>query len=323
MRRHRVGVDAQRRLDRLARPRVAFVLRYPRQIGLPHVQLGELHPRQRIGGVERRRLLERHFGALGVALERAVAVDVALQHEVVGLDVGRLERPLRRATHQHGLERARHGAGDLVLHLEDVRQVAIVGLRPQVVAVGRANQLSADAQHLAALAHAALQHVGHPELAGDRADVFVLALERECRRAGDHPQVRAVRQALDQLLGQAVGEMLLVALLAHVGKRQHGDRLVLHRHGGLGWRHAVACGVGAAGAGRPVAQRDIAHAHEHGGDGRRLGHTRRGFGSGTCRIGSAANPAPPAPARRPGFGAGRARAPARSRSDPRVPARAP
>ena len=108
-------------------------------------------------------------------------------------------------------------------------RLALVGLRPDVLAVRRAHQLHTDAQHVAALAHAAQQHVGHAELGGDRAHVFVLALERECRRARDDPQVAAARQAIDQFLRQAVGEILLVALLAQVGERQHGDRLVLGR----------------------------------------------------------------------------------------------
>ena len=66
---------------------------------------------------------------------------------------------------------------------------------------------------------------GHAKLGSDRAHVFVLALERECRRARDDPQVAAARQAIDQLLRQAIGEILLVALLAQVGvhhpRRRH------------------------------------------------------------------------------------------------------
>ena len=126
--------------------------------------------------------------------------------------------------------------------------------------------------------------MGHAEACGHGAHVVVLALERERRRARDHAQVAAVRQAIDQLLGQAIGEVLLVALLAQVGERQHGDRIVLrqrrqHRRGGgrdgrlspsaTGWRcasstHAApittAASASACAAARPVAPEELGRA---------------------------------------------------------------
>ena len=52
--------------------------------------------------------------------------------------------------------------GNFVLYLEDVRQVPVVILGPQVDAVGSTNQLRGDAQPLALLADAALEQVGAP-----------------------------------------------------------------------------------------------------------------------------------------------------------------
>jgi hypothetical protein len=53
----------------------------------------------------------------------------------------------------------RDGPSDLVLHREDVVQIAVVALGPELVAVGRARQLGRDAQPLAGLADRALHDV--------------------------------------------------------------------------------------------------------------------------------------------------------------------
>ena len=55
--------------------------------------------------------------------------------------------------------------GDLVLDGEDVGEVAVVALCPDVVAGRRVDKLRGDAQALAGLAHAAFEHVAHAELA--------------------------------------------------------------------------------------------------------------------------------------------------------------
>ena len=57
----------------------------------------------------------------------------------------------------------------------------------------------------------------------------LLTLEVEGRRARDHPQVGTARQVIDQLLRQAIREVLLIVLLADVHEGQHGDRLVVGR----------------------------------------------------------------------------------------------
>ena len=61
--------------------------------------------------------------------------------------------------------------GNLVLHSEHVIERAIVGLRPQMRAVGRANQLRGDSDAIAGLSHRAFQHVGDLQSVGDRGDI--------------------------------------------------------------------------------------------------------------------------------------------------------
>ncbi len=76
----------------------------------------------------------------------------------------------------HGL---RNLFRDLVLHREDVVQRAIVGLRPQVIAVCGIDQLRRDANLHAALLHAALEDVCDVELLANIAQVFIAVLEGE------------------------------------------------------------------------------------------------------------------------------------------------
>jgi hypothetical protein len=49
--------------------------------------------------------------------------------------------------------------GDLALHGEDVVELAVVGLRPQVAVVHRVDELRGDAHLVAGLAHAAFEDV--------------------------------------------------------------------------------------------------------------------------------------------------------------------
>ena len=69
--------------------------------------------------------------------------------------------------------------GDLILDGEHVRHLAVVALRPEVIAVGRAYELRRDADPVAGLAHTPFQDVLHIELGADLADVPLLAPERK------------------------------------------------------------------------------------------------------------------------------------------------
>jgi hypothetical protein len=62
---------------------------------------------------------------------------------------------------QFRLERADDGLGDLVLEGEQVLQLTVVALGPEVGARRCVDQLGADANALAGGAYAALQHVAH------------------------------------------------------------------------------------------------------------------------------------------------------------------
>ena len=160
------------------------------------------------------------------ALSRLSTVVLRAEQElVVGLAVrGPMGFGERLGGQQLHLQRVDDRGGDLVLQLEDVRDLAVVGLRPQVRTVGRPDQLGGDPERVAGFPDTALEHVVDAERLRDRRDVGVLVLERERRGPRDHPELRQLREQVQQLLGQAVGKVLLVARLAHVLERQHGDR---------------------------------------------------------------------------------------------------
>ena len=106
---------------------------------------------QRVGmgvfGVERERLEQQMLGALMLLGGHAPHVRERLHHEVPGVDALRRLAPHARRFGEQDLraDRADHPVGDLVLQLEDVRQLAIVAVGPQVIAGRRVDELSGDA----------------------------------------------------------------------------------------------------------------------------------------------------------------------------------
>jgi hypothetical protein len=62
------------------------------------------------------------------------------------------------------LDRSHDGFGDFVLYREDVGEVAVVTLCPNVAAGGDVVELRRDAHTIATLAHAAFEHVTDAKL---------------------------------------------------------------------------------------------------------------------------------------------------------------
>ncbi len=159
------------------------------------------------------------------------------QVQVVGLQVGRaalLDRLLffRQQLQLQGLDDCLR---NLVLQREDVVQVAVVAFGPEVVVARRLDQLRRDAHATAGAAHAALEHVVDLQLPRHLRQVDVLALERERSVARDDGERGDLAQVRDDVLADAVAEIFLLQVAAHVGERQHADRYAL-----LSWSLPVA-----------------------------------------------------------------------------------
>ena len=86
------------------------------------------------------------------------------------------------------------------------------------------HELGGDPNVPAGFPYAAVQHVVCAKLAADVLNPDRLPLEDEARVAGDHRERAPGAQRADQVLGQAVGEVLLIGIAAQVQEREHGDR---------------------------------------------------------------------------------------------------
>jgi hypothetical protein len=137
----------------------------------------------------------------------------------VPLDGGAAACSPRRATFKEP-----DTARDLLLHGEDVVQLPVVGLGPETKPIIDLDQLHADAYALSFSSHAAFQHRGHVEFLPDHTQVLVLSFELERRRAAGHVQAGDLAEGIQHLLREAVGEVFLLFVRAHVDEREDRDR---------------------------------------------------------------------------------------------------
>jgi hypothetical protein len=126
----------------------------------PDVSVGQRGVRGRKVGVQRNRLVE--FGdrlshrAIGPLVQGVHPLQIC----VVRRNIER--RALRWPRVAADPEFVQDAGRDLVLNHEDVRELAIETLRPDVITVLGVHQLRRDAHTIACLAHAAFENRGHP-----------------------------------------------------------------------------------------------------------------------------------------------------------------
>ena len=107
-------------------------------VEVEHADVGP--PQQRVGmgvvRIERERLAQQLLRAVMILGRHAPHLRERLHHQVPGVDALRRLAPHARGFRQQDLraDRADHPVGDLVLQLEDVGQLAVVALGPQVIA---------------------------------------------------------------------------------------------------------------------------------------------------------------------------------------------
>ena len=116
------------------------------------------------------------------------------------------------------------GLGNLVLDRENVGQVAVVAIGPDVATASAVDQLGVDPDPRARLADAPLEDVADPEFGGDLGQIGRLALVGETGVAPDHEQTADLAEVGDDIFADPVGEIFLFGIAAHVVERQHGDR---------------------------------------------------------------------------------------------------
>src|ERR1700722_13136657 len=174
-----------------------------------------------------------------------MAADVALpRHEIemVGLDIVRaalLDRLLLLGQELQ-FQSLDDGFGDFGLQREDIVQVAIVALGPEVLVTRTVDQLGGDAYAATRLAHAAFEDEADLEFAREFEDINMLALVHKRAVARNDGQCRNLAQISDDVLGDAVAEVLLLLIATHIGEGQDADRDAWNGGEGCRWRRA--CG---------------------------------------------------------------------------------
>ena len=93
----------------------------------------------------------------------------AAQNTVVSSDIGRpaIGKPRLFGWAERDLERVDDPVRDVVLDLEDIGQIAVVAVGPEMRAVGRVDELRRDPHAIAGAADRAFEHRAHAKLAAD------------------------------------------------------------------------------------------------------------------------------------------------------------
>src|SRR6266849_3454489 len=174
----------------------------------------------------------------GLVIQARQAPDVRLgpSDEFPGPEIFRGPRKRADALRckQTRLDSRDDAGGDFILDGEDIAQFAVIALRPMMTAGYRIDQLRADAYPGAGAAYAAFEHVAHAKLARNLFHVDRAVLVDECRVAGDDKQPANAGQSGNQILGNAIGKVLLIGIAAHIGEWQYRNgRTVGQRQGAV------------------------------------------------------------------------------------------
>src|SRR5438874_8215591 len=125
---------------------------------------------------------------------------------------------------QLDLELLHNGMGDFVLDGEDVGQIAIVAIGPDVSAVFPMDELSGHPNARPGFPHASFQNKVDPEVLRDLLHLDRFALVSKDGVSGDDEQTRHLGEVRDDVFGNAVAEIFLLRIAAHINKGKNGDR---------------------------------------------------------------------------------------------------
>src|SRR4051812_20127543 len=124
---------------------------------------------------------------------------------------------------EDSIQLAGDGARDSFLETEDIAQIAIISLRPKVKPIGDLDELRGDPDLVALFANGAFEEVGHAKSRADAAQIAVLIPEGKGRASPRDLQVLYMGEGIQDLLRNAVGEILLVMFRAKIGKWKDGN----------------------------------------------------------------------------------------------------
>ncbi|HXX50651.1 MAG TPA: hypothetical protein VEI98_05120 [Xanthobacteraceae bacterium] len=176
--------------------------------------------------VELDRPIEMRFRFAVVGRSLQVVIILTAQEMIVGVQrvAGFAACPIECRRLNTFRQHRNDALGDFVLDGEQVGKIAIVTLRPQMLAAPRVDQLSADANSLARPPDASFEHITNAELARYFGNPSRPPAIGKRGIAGDDKEVRIARQLGDDVLGNSVGKIDVLADLAHVVEGKDGDR---------------------------------------------------------------------------------------------------
>jgi hypothetical protein len=114
--------------------------------------------------------------------------------------------------------------GNVALDGEDVGQIAIVGLRPEVHVVAGVDQLRDHAHFVGRALHAALDHMRHAQLLSNLSQIALRScLVLHHRSPADHAQVGNLGQMAQNLILHAIREERVFRIAAQILERKNRD----------------------------------------------------------------------------------------------------
>ena len=174
-----------------------------------------------------------------------IPVVTSAQVGLVGLriDRGSLAQLLLLSRRQLEAERLGDLPGDLFLHRHQIRRVLAELLAPELRFAGRVDELGLDVQDVGMLRDPARQDRADVQRRADRRRVGLQAAVAEHEAARNDADGAELRQAVDDALGDAVGQVVELRT-GGVDERQHRERLAArprgagHTHRGAGEQRA-------------------------------------------------------------------------------------
>lgn len=95
----------------------------------------------------------------------------------------------------------RHGAGDIVLDGQDIGELAVVLIAPEIMICVGVDEFGADDELIAALHDASGDHAIDFQIAGDGLRIEIMPLVAKDGGAGHNGQMRNLGKLVDQAFG--------------------------------------------------------------------------------------------------------------------------
>jgi hypothetical protein len=122
--------------------------------------------------------------------------------------------------------------GDVRFQRQYVPRWSVVRFRPQPTAIRRVYEADGHPDPFSFSTHAAFENVRYCKRFGNAREIRILASERERRRARDDADRRGLGKQIDDLLCDAVRQVLLIPARAQIHEGKYRDRSALgHRVG--------------------------------------------------------------------------------------------